>query len=224
MLLDQFKILDLTHRLHPDIPTWSGSCGFCLEIKRDYDQMFRVQQIKMHAGAGTHMDAPAHRFEEGRSIAEIPLDELLVPIFHLNVSKKAKEGYLLSREEIEEAESSYGNIEPRSLVIVYTGWSHYWCDPESYRCRMRFPAVSEEAAKLLLERGVAGLAIDTLSPDRPDSSFPVHKRLLGAGKYIIENISDCSALPPKGSFAIALPLFAQDAAEAPIRIIALVPR
>ncbi len=224
MLLDQFNFADLTHRLNPNVPTWSGSCGFCLEIKRDYDRVFRVQQIKLHAGVGTHMDAPAHRFEGGLSIAEIPLEKLIAPLALLDVSGKAGETYLLSREEIEAYESLHGQIAPGSLVIAYTGWSRFWTNPESYSNRMRYPAVSEEAARLLLERNVVGLGIDTLSPDRPDSDFPVHRLLLGAGKYLIENVADCAAVPPKGSFAMALPLFAEEAAEAPIRLLALTPK
>lgn len=65
-LLEHFKVEDLTQPLSASVPTWNGSCGFCLEIKKDYDQMFRVQQVKMHAGVGTHMDAPSHRIQGGK--------------------------------------------------------------------------------------------------------------------------------------------------------------
>lgn len=46
-----FSLIDLTHTLTPDIPSWNGSCGFSHEIKLDYkdcstDVKFRVQQIK----------------------------------------------------------------------------------------------------------------------------------------------------------------------------------
>lgn len=224
MLSNQYKIIDLTHPLHPEIPTWNGSCGFCLEIKKDYDRLFRVQQIKMHAGVGTHMDAPSHRFEKGASIAEIPLEQLIATVALLDVSPKAGADYLFSVEDLEEYEAAHGRIEPHSLAIVFTGWCRFWNNPEAYRNQMHFPAVSREAAELLLKRDIAGLAIDTLSPDCLDAEFPVHKLLLGAGKYIIENIADCSGVPPKGSFAIALPIAAQDATEAPIRIVALVPK
>ena len=59
MLLNHFKVVDLTHPLCSSVPTWNGSCGFCLETKKDYDQVFRVEEMKMHAGVGTHMDAPS---------------------------------------------------------------------------------------------------------------------------------------------------------------------
>jgi kynurenine formamidase len=228
MLLDHFKVVDLTHALSSNVPTWSGSCGFCLEIKKDYDEVFRVQQIKMHAGVGTHMDAPSHRIEGGLSIAEIPLEQLIVKACVIDVSKKAEADYEVSVEDIENYEKAYGIIPNGSLVIAFTGWCRFWPDPTNYRNvdaegQIHFPAFSATAAEFLLTRDIAGIAIDTLSPDCLDDTFPVHKLILGAGKYIIENIADCSQLPPKGAYVIALPLKAEESTESPLRIVALIP-
>lgn len=107
-MLKQFKVIDLTHPLSPEIPTWNGSCGYSLEVKMDYDQMFRVQKMKIHAGLGTHMDAPSHRFEGRASIAEISLDDLIVPTFVIDVSEKAHGDYELSVEEVKAYEKSMG--------------------------------------------------------------------------------------------------------------------
>jgi kynurenine formamidase len=229
MLLDHFKIVDLTHPLSPSIPTWNGSCGFCLEIKKDYDRLFRVQQIKMHAGVGTHMDAPSHRIQGGLSIAEIPLEQLIVPACVIDVSERAGADYEISVEDVEKYERVHGIVPKDSLVIGYTGWDRFWSDSAAYRNldgngQMHFPAFSAKAAELLLKRNIAGIAIDTLSPDCLDGSFTVHKLVLGAGKYIIENIANCSQIPPKGSDVIALPLRAEDSTESPMRIVALVPK
>jgi kynurenine formamidase len=228
-LLEHFRMVELTHLLSPHAPTWNGSCGFCLEVKKDYDQVFRVQQIKMHAGVGTHMDAPSHRFPGGLSIADIPLEQLIVPACLIDVSRKAHADYEISLEDVAQYEASHGIILPNSLVIGYTGWSRFWSTPEAYRNmdvhgQMHFPAFSRKAADVLLERDIAGIAIDTLSPDCLDLDFPVHQILLGHGKYIIENIADCSQIPPKGGYCLALPLRAEHAAESPIRLIGLVLR
>lgn len=228
MALNHFKVVDLTQPLAPDVPTWNGSCGFCLEIKKDYDQVFRVQQMKMHAGVGTHMDAPSHRIQGARSIDEIPVEQFVAPACVIDVSHRADADYEISVEDIELYEKTYGSIPEGSLAIGYTGWSRFWLDPDKYRNldsngQMHFPAFSEKAAELLLKRKVVGIAIDTLSPDCLDDAFPVHKLILGAGKYIIENIGDCSQIPPCGSYVIALPLRAKEATEAPMRIIGLVP-
>jgi kynurenine formamidase len=228
MLLKQYKLLDLTHPLSPTMPTWNGSCGFSLDIKKDYDKLFRVQQIKMHAGIGTHMDAPSHRFEGGMSIADIPLEQLITPISLIDVSKRAGADYEVSVEDIEDYERNHGLIPKNALVVAYTGWSRFWTDTKAYRNvgedgNMHFPAFSARAAEFLLKRDIAGIAIDTLSPDCRDRDFTVHKLILGTGKYIIENIANASHIPSQGSFAIALPLRAEEATEAPIRIVCFIP-
>lgn len=226
MFLSDYTAIDLTHPLSPNSPTWNGSCGFCLEIKKDYDRVFRVQQVKMHAGVGTHMDAPSHRFENGKSIADVPIDQCIAPLCILDVSKKADPDYRISCKDLEAYEKIHGPIPPKSLVIGFTGWSRHWTDPNVYRNpdqngEMHFPAFSASCAEKLLERGIVGLGIDTLSPDCLDPDFAVHQIILGAGKYIIENVTDCSKIPPKGAFAIALPLRAENCTECPIRLIAL---
>lgn len=221
----QFKIVDLTQPLSSSAPTWNGSCGFCLEMKKDYDRMFRVEQLKMHAGVGTHMDAPSHRFQGGMSIADIPLEQFIVPAHVIDVSNRSGADYELSVEDIKSYEASHGMISSGSLVIGYTGWSRFWLDAAAYRNvdaegKMHFPAFSAKAAELLLQRKIVGIAIDTLSPDCADQDYPVHRLILGEGKYIIENIADCSAMPKAGAYVIALPLRAEST-ESPIRIIGL---
>jgi kynurenine formamidase len=228
VFLEHFKIVDLTHALSPKSPTWNGSCGFCADIKKDYDQMFRVQKLSMHAGVGTHMDAPSHRFEGSRSIDKIPLERLILPLRVIDVSKKCHQDLCISLQDVANHEKHFGKIPKGSLVIGFTGWSKFWNLPDQYRNidtkkQMHFPSFSSEVASLLLERDVAGLGIDTLSPDCLDQTYPVHKLLLGADKYIIENVSDCSEIPACGAYAIALPLKVSDCTECPIRLISLVP-
>ncbi len=228
MPLEQFKLVDLTHPLNDQVPTWNGSCGFCLELKQDYDRVFRVNQIKMHSGIGTHMDAPSHRFQGGASISEIPLEQLIVRACVIDVSEKADANYEISVQDVEIYERAHGIIPKDALVIGYTGWERFWSDSAAYRNvdengTMHFPAFSATAVEILLKRDIAGIAIDTLSPDCLDSSFPVHRLMLGAGKYIIENIANCSQIPEKGSYIIALPLRAEASTESPIRAVALIP-
>lgn len=228
MLLEHFKIVELTQPLYEGAPTWNGSCGYRLEIQKDYDQLFRVHQLQMDAGIGTHMDAPCHLVREGASIEKIYLDKLIVQACIIDVSSQEDANYEISVEDIEKYEKAYGLIPKGSLVIGYTGWSRFWLDATAYRNmdslgQMHFPAFSAKAAEALLARDIAGIAIDSLSPDCMDNTFPVHKLILEAGKYIIENIGDCSQIPPKGAYVIALPLRIEGSSESPIRIVGLIP-
>ncbi len=221
-----YKTIDLTHSLHEGIPTWDGGCGFQHEISLDYKQCltdvkFRVQHVKMHGGIGTHMDAPAHCIPGSTPIDQLQLNDMIAPCFVIDVSEYAHEDYSLSVSDIEFFEKTYGIIEAGSFVVVRTGWEKFWNNPEKYRNNHIFPSISEQAAQFLLNRRIVGLGIDTLSPDRSEDGFPVHGLILGAGKYIIENVANSASLPPVGSFILALPIKIKDGTEAPVRLVAL---
>lgn len=223
-----FKLIDLTHTLHKDIPSWDGTCGFRLKNSMEYDQGCRVQEIVMHAGIGTHIDAPAHFVPGGADVAQLPLAQLHVPVIVINVADKAHQDYFITIDDIVDFEKQYATIATGSLVIGYTGWSQKWSDPVAYRSvdangAMHFPGWSVEAAELLLARGVVGIGIDTLSPDAGNVAFPVHHAVLGAGKYIIENVANADQLPPQGASALVMPLKVAGGTESPIRLVAYCP-
>lgn len=229
-LFDSVKtIIDLTHPITSAIPTWDGSCGFQLHNELDYNQCapdsvcFRVQKLSMVAGIGTHIDAPVHCIRGGLSVAQIPLSRLIVPCVVIDVSAQSHERLMVSVDDVKEFEKKYGPIEEGSCVIVQTGWSRFWSDSMKYPNHYLFPSVSSSAAQLLVDRGIVGLGIDTLSPDRPDNNFYVHQTVLGAGGYIIENIAHADRLPPRGSIISVMPLKIEEGTESPVRLIGLLP-
>jgi kynurenine formamidase len=93
-------------------------------------------------------------------------------------------------------------------VLVCTGWSAFVKDAARYVSDLRFPGVSGEAARLLIERDVAGLGIDTLSVDRGISDdFPVHYTTLPAGLWHLEGLVNLELLPARGALlAVGAPL------------------
>ena len=88
---------------------------------------------------------------------------------------------------------------------------------------MHFPGFSVEAAKFLLERKISGLGCDTLSIDPGNSAdFPVHRTVLGAGVYQLENLANLKELPEAGAFLIAAPIKLEGGSGGPARVFALV--
>ena len=168
------------------------------------------------------MDAPSHCIPGGSSIADISIYDLIRPCVVIDVSSHADEHYCILQEAIIAFEKKHGVIAENTFVIFYTGWEKYWNQPERYRNNLLFPSVSAEAAHFLLTRNIAGIGIDTLSPDSGGEHFPVHQAILGGGKYIIENIANASQLPPVGAKIIALPLKIEGGTESPIRMIAII--
>jgi len=222
MMTDRY--VDLTHTFSHDMVSWNGSCGFSHDIKADYETVgFRIQQLKMHAGIGTHIDAPAHCVPQGKTIEVLSTKDLIVPCVVLDISEKASAFYSLTVQDVELWESRYGVLQERVFCMVYTGWDRFWKNPEQYRNNYQFPSVSKEAVQFLLARNIVGLGIDTLSPDRPSDGFAVHHAMLGAGKYLIENLKNLSLLPAIGGLMMAFPLKGYGLTEAPARVIVSIP-
>ncbi|MES2409496.1 MAG: cyclase family protein [Patescibacteria group bacterium] len=223
----EFKIIDLTHTLASDIPSWDEGCCFNTSISLDYKDckspnLFRVQKIEAKAGCGTHIDAPAHCFEGGKTIDQLTLDNLVIDCVVIRPKQEVGENYLILPEEINKFENEYGKIEPGTFVIFDTGWGQYWNDPQKYRNDLKFPSIHPDTAQLLIERNVSGIGIDTLSPDAIGEDFPVHRRILGAGKFIVENIANAEELPEKGAKIIIAPIKIRGGTEAPVRLMALI--
>lgn len=222
-----YKMIDLTHVLDANIPTWSGACGFNHDLHMDYsdcegEDKFRVMKIKMHAGIGTHMDAPSHCIPSGRCIHDFDVNELCMPCVVIDVSDKCHERYSVTANDILDFEDKNGFINEGSCVIIKTDWGKFWNQSLKYHNNHVFPSVSYDAANLLLKRNVNALGIDTLSPDRPEDGFKVHQIFLGAGKILIENVANIHNMPHVGAFIMTLPMKVKDGTEAPVRLVGFV--
>ena len=140
-------------------------------------------------------------------------------------------------DAIEADERAHGPIPHGALICVRTGWAaaRYGSrerylnaadpsdiDPTLNLPRMRFPGVTLAAAELLVrDRRCVGLGIDTLSPDGGGggaAGFPVHHAVLGADRYLLENLHLDGRVPPRGGTATVAPLNVQGAPEAPVRV------
>ena len=222
------RAVDLTHALHKDMPFWPGTAPFVIERLADYDKGYRMHRFSLWENIGTHVDAPAHFIEGKQSVNELGLNDLVAPVAVINVQNKVAQepDYQLSVEDVLLWEELNGRIQPGVLVVMNTGWYKKFHDPQAYVNQdeagvLHFPGFSVAAARLLVERDVAGIGIDTLSLDPGnDLSFPVHKIMLGAGKYQVENMNNLDALPVKGAVAVIGVLPITDASQAQARIFA----
>ena len=222
-----FNIVDLTHEMHDKTPGWWGDCGFKLSIHLDYKDcegpdVFRVNKLDLFASMGTHMDSPSHCIPGGKFIHNIEVGELCMPCSVIDISKEIHERLTLTPDHVKAFEKQHGPIQSDSCVIVNTGWSQF-SDQPKYKNEYVFPSVSIQAAEILFERGVKILGIDTLSPDRPEDGFKVHRLFLGAGRLLLENVTNLGSMPPVGTYIMPLPMKIREGTEAPLRLVGLLP-
>src|ERR1044072_5226078 len=106
------KKFDLTHTISPEIPHWDDESCFSIDIKVDYDDctapnLFRVQKMEMKAGVGTHIDAPAHCFPDGKTIEGLELENLITDCVVIHIYN-ATETTVITPDYIENFEKENG--------------------------------------------------------------------------------------------------------------------
>lgn len=218
-------LIDLTHSLSPNIPTWDGNCGFQIVAFSDYDQIFRVQKITMNAGLGTHLDLPAHVIPGGLDSAQVSFKDLQAPCVVMYVNAHDNADFVVTKSAIEAFENRHGQIPPRSWFLILFGWGKHWSNPSYYRNAdsagiMHFPKIDPGAADLLLDRQILGIGVDTLSPDGGDgSNQPVHKLFLSKNIFILENIKYLADLPVFGGNLLVSHLPFNGGTECPVSVI-----
>ena len=184
---------------------------------------------------GTHMDAPNHFAESGISLEAIPVNQLLGPAIVIDIREQCSQNsdYELRVADIQKWEEQFGQIEPKTLVLLQTGWEKYWPDPARYLgsstpgdpTTLHFPGFSSEAMKFLVhQRHIRGVGIDTASIDTGQSKdFLAHRILSQANRYALENVANLQEVPTRGAQVYALPMKIKGGTGGPVRILAIIP-
>jgi kynurenine formamidase len=185
---------------------------------------------------GTHLDAPIHFAEGGRTSAEIPLEDLIgeAVVVDVTASASADRDLEIGVDAFEAWESAHGPLPARAIVLLRTGWGARWPDPERYLGTaargqeavpdLHFPGLSEQGAAWLVARGIEAVGIDTASIDRGQSTeFRAHRVLAAANVPIFENVANLDRVVTRGATILALPMKIARGTGGPLRIIALQP-
>lgn len=226
------RVVDLTHTLSPDFPTFDGTPGIemqkVFDLGKDGYNLFRWSLIEH---SGTHLDAPIHFSASGMAVEQIAAGTLVVPLAVIDVADKAAKNpdYRLARSDLAAWERRYGRLPDNACVAMNSGWARHVADKAKYVGKdaagtMHFPGVDpESAAWLLKERKVAGLAVDTLSLDHGASKdFKTHVLWLGAGRWGVENVANLDNVPAAGATLVVGLAKVKGATGAPARLFALV--
>jgi kynurenine formamidase len=228
----RFKaVVDLTHTMSSDFPTFEGTPALDMtkirDLKKDGYNLYRWSLIEH---SGTHLDAPIHFSETGISADQIPAATLVAPLAVVDVSAKVGKNpdYQLSRADLAWWERRHGRLPANACVAMHAGWARHVRDPLRYVGKdasgvMHFPGIGADATEWLLKhRSVAGLAVDTLSLDHgPSKDFRTHVLWLASGRWGLENVANLDKVPPAGATLVVGVAKVKDATGGPARLIAL---
>ena len=231
------KVVDLTHQIDensphfPPLPALSKKDIFTLE------DGFYVQQFSVVGQYGTHIDAPIHFVEGGKWLEQIPLEDLLLPLYVIDKSAEValNPNYELSRQDVLDFEAEHGKIAEESFVAFRSDWSKRWpsqklmtnLDSEGAQ---QSPGWSREAIDFLIhERHIKALGHETLDTDSGKAAAEAggvlqqEYHLLGEGIFQLEVLAHLDQVPATGSIiSIAYPHW-KEATGSPVRALAYVP-
>jgi arylformamidase len=191
------RLVDLSHPIEHGMITYPGLPGPVVsdfmgrEASRGHyaeGTTFHIARLRMVANTGTYLDAPFHRFAQGKDVGSLPL-ERLADLEGLVVDAAGRGPGL-------DAELFSGRELAGKAVLVRTGWDAHWRTPNYAEGH---PHLTRAAAELLAGAGPALVGIDSLNIDDTDDGVrPAHTLLLSAGVPIVEHLCNLGALPASG--------------------------
>lgn len=198
------KFIDLSVPLNEDTPVYPGDPKIKITTagileKDGYEDHY----VCVGTHAGTHIDAPRHMVSGGRSLDEIPIEHFYGNGVYIKIDGKF---------DLKQIQQAY--IQKGDIVLFHTGMSNVYNQPDYYE---KYPAMPEEIANFLVEKGVKVVGVDMCSPDY--EPFPVHRILLKKNVLIIENLTNLALLAGKKFKVYAFPIKLQ-IDGAPVRVVA----
>jgi arylformamidase len=204
-------IYDVSVPIQNGMPVWPTDPPVKLtpnaHLSRDKSHTAHVTSIEMGSHTGTHVDAPAHFVEGGKTLSELPLDVFVGPATVFEIPGVRS----IARVDLEKLE--WTGVE---RILFKTDNSAHWSDGRFFE---EFVYLEPEAGEFLVSRGVRLVGIDYLSIDRFHSEkHPTHFALLPHNVVILEGLN-LSKIFPGQYHMVALPLNLQYADGAPTRVI-----
>jgi kynurenine formamidase len=207
------QFVDLTHSFGPLTPVWKGfgpatfsaaadpATGRPYTIEKDG---FRVFFYSMVGQYGTHVDPPAHFDPGGKTMDQIPLKQMILPlvVFDLTPMLKTDPNHALSVEDLKAWESRHGRVPAGSFAALRTDMYKDWdANPQRFK-RAPFPAWSLEAIKFLYEqRGIVANGHESMDTDATDD-LKSEAWVLRHGHWQIEVMANLDKVPPTGALIV----------------------
>jgi len=234
------KTVDLTHPFDQRTIYWPTETGFTLQKGpagfTDRGYYYAANRFAAPEHGGTHIDAPIHFFENGLTVDQIPLSQLMGECVCVDVSSQcaADRDYQVTVEDFRQWERAHNGSLEGKIVFLNTGYARRWPKREDYLgtaatgpaavSDLHFPGLDPAAATwLATRRRIKAVGIDTASIDHgPSRNFGSHVNLFRENVPALENLAALDKLPATGFRVIALPMKIAGGSGAPCRVVAII--
>ena len=236
------KFVDLTHAFAPGIPHWKGFPDEKRETIYWYEkgrgsigEGFFAETFTHVGQWGTHVDPPAHFIRGLRTVDQINLQEMVLPLVVIDVHAEAAKNpdYTLSLERVKKWEADHGPIPSGAFVAMRTDWSKRWPDTNAMANKdekgiSHYPGWTMEALKYLYEeRKITASGHETTDTDpgvaTSKNDYSLEAYLLGTNHYQIELLANLDQVPESGALVIVSFPKPKGGSGFPARVFAICP-
>jgi kynurenine formamidase len=242
-ILGSKKFVDLTHAFAPGIPHWHGFPDEKRETVYWYEkgrgtigEGFFAESYTHVGQWGTHVDPPAHFMRGLRTVDQIPLQEMVLPLVVIDVHAEVAKNpdYTLSLERVKKWEAEHGAIPTGAFVAMRTDWSKRWPDGAAMENKdaagvAHYPGWTMAALKYLYEeRRITASGHETTDTDpgiaasKDDASLETY--ILSTNHYQIELLANLDQVPETGALVIVSFPKPKGGSGFPARVFAICPR
>jgi len=208
------KIVDLSLPVYHAAPTMPLDPKCAVIVHHTIDSMkYNITQLIMSTHHGTHLDAPFHFFDNGRTVDKLDLSRCVGPAEVLDFSR-VKSEYNLTPRDFKSYES---RITPGSRLLLRTDWWQKYPRKEYF---FDGPMISPELARWLVRKKIVMLGLETPGV-HPVEWEKVHKIFLKAEIVIVEALAHVNKLNKDRVFFIAAPLKIKGRDGSPVRALAV---
>ena len=184
---------------------------------------FRATYYAMVGQYGTHVDPPAHVAATGRTLDEIPPDEMILPLVVLDDTPylAADPAHAFTLDDLAAWEKRHGPVPSGSFVALRTDLSKDWDDPA--RFGRTPPAWTLPVLKALFEqRGAIAVGHESLVTDVTDT-MEGETYVLGQGHYQVAAMANLDKVPATGAYVVATWPKPKGGLGFPARVFAILP-
>lgn len=205
----QVVYVDLSHSIADGVLPYSGGPPTVItQLSTLENDHFRLKLLSFGSHTSTHMDSPSHLLAEGRTLESYEPSSFFHEAFVLD----AKGLPCIGKDQVREIPEGV------TAVLFYTGWQGRWNSELFFEDA---PLLTEEAATLLLERGIRLFGFDSSSCDAiVGDGLPIHHLIFSYDGLILENLNNLDMVVGRRISLVALPLLLDESDGAPTRVIA----
>ena len=216
-LLEGRTYTDLTHAFHSGQPRFAAFPDESREALFDMEKGdgFTAHRYSIVGQWGTHVDPPSHFVRGGRTLDQIPVEQMLLPLVVLDISDRVHldEDATPTLADVQSWEERNGKIPAGSFVALRTGWSHRWPDAQAMANKdqagiSRTPGWSQEVLEFLIQtRAVAAVGHEQTDTDpgvaTSQQDFSLETYVLARDKWQIELLANLDNVPEAGGVLVA---------------------